>query len=136
MSKFLIKRKLLNEDGSPTFYGYYFLWSDGFLRSFIRQKLNGVWVLTITFTDFENNSTSPFHTRCLAIRKGHLSHSPVMDWYAKEIAALMEGYNYYCGIRGFFIKVKVVLIAYLADRPEKASALNTSLLGTYGKGSN
>ena len=32
--------------------------------------------------------------------------------------------------------MKVGLIAYLADRPEKASALKTSLLGTYGKRSN
>ena len=56
-----------------------------------------------------------------------------MDWYAKEIATLMEGDNYYCGIRQSFIKVKVGLIAYLVDQPEKVSVLKTSLLGTYAK---
>ena len=65
--------------------------------------------------------------------RGHLSPSSVIDWYAKEIATLMEGGDYYCGIRWSFIKVKVGLIAYLADRSEKASVLKTSLLGTYGK---
>ena len=59
MTKLLIKMKLLNEDGLPTFYAYYFLWSDGFLRLFIKQKLNDVWILTITFPDFGNNFTSP-----------------------------------------------------------------------------
>ena len=68
--------------------------------------------------------------------KPELRFTRSFNWYAKEIATLMEGDNYYCGIRQSFIKVKVGLIAYLADRPEKASALKTLLLDTYGKQSN
>ena len=51
----------------------------------MRQKHNGVWLLTITFPDPDGDDLSPFHTRTLAIGKGHQDHTAVMDWYAKEI---------------------------------------------------
>ena len=36
----------LNTENKPTKYGSFVLWSDGFVRSFVKQKDNNVWILT------------------------------------------------------------------------------------------
>ena len=43
----------------PAFYGWFTTWSDSFLRSYVKQKLNNVWMCTITLPDPNHNATSP-----------------------------------------------------------------------------
>jgi hypothetical protein len=40
-------------------------WSDGFIRAFIKQKKDGVWMFTMALLNPTKDSTSPFHTYCL-----------------------------------------------------------------------
>ena len=76
---------------------------------------------------------APFHTYCVAVGSGTLDHTPVIDWYSKEVESLMKGKDYYCSEHRQFIHAKVGVVAVLADRPEKAFMLKISLLGTYGQ---
>ena len=69
---------------------FFFLWSDIFQQLWVRQKHNGVSLLTITFLDPDGDDLSPFHTRTLARGKWHQDHTAVMDWYANEIKELSE----------------------------------------------
>ena len=77
--------------------------------------------------------TSPYHTYCVAVGSGYLDHTPVLDWFAEQMEGLIKGNNMYCGRRHRTIHVKMGPVAHLADRPEKAFTLKTSLLGVYGK---
>ena len=73
MNSLLRKMKKMNNSKEHTYYGYFMLWSDGFIRSYVCQSKNNVWILTITFPDPMGSETSPYHTHCLAI--GTSSHS-------------------------------------------------------------
>ena len=88
---------------------------------------------TITLPNPGGNATSPFHTYCVAVGAGALNHTSVIDWYATEVDSLMEGSDYYCAFMKKVIHVRIGVVAALADRPEKAYTLKTSLLGIYGK---
>ena len=66
MEELLEKMKRLNPNDKTTHYGYLVLWSDGFLCSYVKQKENSVWILTIAVTDPTGGATPPFHTHCLA----------------------------------------------------------------------
>ena len=132
MKELLKTLRLVDDHGEVTHIGWYVLWSDGFLRSWIRQKHNNVWILTLTFPDPDGSSTSRFHTYCVAIGRGSQDHTPVINWLARQIKELAEGDYYYCGADKGYKRVKMGLIAYLADRPERASLFKTMLLGTYG----
>ena len=72
---------------------------------------------TITLPDPHHQSTSPFHTYCVAVGAGTLDHTPIIDWYSKEVESLMKGKDYYCIERRQFIHAKVGVVAVLADRP-------------------
>ena len=132
MEELLEKMKLLNPNLKPTHYGHFVLWSDGFLRSFVKQKDNSVWILTITIPDPAGSATSPFHTHCLAIGKSSLDHSPVISYYTEEIEKLMGGIDMYCGTSGEYIRVQMGLAAYVCDRVERSALMKTAHLGTYG----
>ena len=92
-----------------------------------------MWMHTITLPDPDRNATSPFHTYCVAVGRGNLDHTPLIEWYANEINELMKGKEYYFAIRQKFITAKIGVVATLADRPEKAFLLKISLLGVFGK---
>ena len=111
-----------------TFYGYFTTWSDSFLRSYVKQKLNNVWMYTITLPNMEDNSLSKYHTYCVAVGPGFLDHTSVIDWYSDQIESLMTGRLYYCSLRRKVIRCKFGALACLADRPEKAFILKTALL--------
>ena len=68
------------------------------VRSFVKQKDNDVWILTVTFPDPDGCATSKFHTYCLAVGKSSRNHQPVIDHYLKEIEELTwrEGVLWYC----------------------------------------
>ena len=61
---------------------------------------------TLTLPDPERNDISTFHTYCIAVGPGSLDHTSVIDSYAKEMEELMEGREYYCGVRNEFIFAK------------------------------
>ena len=123
----------LDESIQKTHYGWFLPWQDTFLRCWTKQRLNNVWIYTITFPLVSQISSSKFHTYCLAVGPGHLDHTPVIDYYANEYARMMNGNVYYCAHRKEFVNVKLGPVACMADRPEKAFELKTSLLGTYGQ---
>ena len=100
MDRLLKFLKALNPDNLPTKYGSYILWSDEFLRTFVKQKNNNVWILTVTFPDPEGSATSKFHTYCLAIGKSSQDHQPVIDHYLKEIETLASGLDLFCPQKG------------------------------------
>jgi hypothetical protein len=133
MDELLDIMKDLDPVDEPTYYGWITTWSDSFLRSYVKQKLNNVWMYTITLPDPSRQSTSPFHTYCVAVGSGQLDHTSVIDWYSKEVESLMNGRTYYCSEKRQFLRVKLGVVAVLADRPEKAFILKTSLLGIYGQ---
>ena len=122
-----------NYDDVDFFNGWMTTWSDSFLRSYVKQKMNNVWMRTITLSDPDRNPTSPFHTYCVAVGRENLDHTPVIEWYANEINELMKGNKYYCVVRQKFITAKVGVVATLAERPEKAFLSKISLLGVFGK---
>ena len=133
MDRLLKFLKALNPDNLPTKYGSYILWSDGFLRTFVKQKNNNVWILTVTFPDPEGSATSKFHTYCLAIGKSSQDHQPVIDHYLKEIETLASGLDLFCPQKGKYVRVQMFLLAYNADQPEKHSITNQMFGGIFGK---
>ena len=122
-----------NHTDVEIFYEWMTTWSDSFLMLYVKQKMNNVWMHTITLPDPDGNSTSPFHTYCVAVGKGNLDHTPVIEWYANKINELMTGKEYYCAIRQKFITAKIDVVATLADRPEQAFLLKISLLEVFDK---
>ena len=128
-----VMRSYPNSENKEIYYAWMLTWSDSFLRSYVKQKYNNVWMYTITLPDPGGNATSPFHTYCVAVGAGALDHTSVIDWYATEVDSLMEGSDYYCAFMKKVIHVRIGVVAALADRPEKAYTLKTSLLGIYGK---
>ena len=133
MTKLLEIMRDLDPNHALYFYGYLTTWSDAFLNNFVKQKLNNVWLYTITLPDVRHNATSPFHTYCVAVGSGYLNHTPVLDWYSEGLEPLMKGRVYYCSFRRQFIQAKFGVVAALADRPEKSFILKTALLGTFGR---
>ena len=122
-----------DKDPSDSFFGYTIPWHDAFLRSYVKQKMNNVWLYIVSFPESRVSATSPYHTYCVAVGSGHLDHTPVIDWFSAEVESLMKGHHVYCGRRRRVIHVKLGVVANLADHPEKASTVKTALLGTYGK---
>lgn len=133
MNELLDSMKAFPSTRSEIFYCWLTTWSDSFLRSYVKQKQNNVWMYTITLPDPDGNNTSHLHTYCVAVGAGFLDHTSVIDWYAREVEELMKGKDYYYAHQRKFIHVKFGVVAALADRPEKAFTLKTALLGHYGR---
>ena len=131
MEELLAYMKEQNPENKPTKYGSYLLWSDGFIRSFIKQKDNNVWILTVTFPDPDGCATSKFHTYCLAVGKSSNDHEPVIDHYLQEIETLAKGIDVFSD--GKFVRIQMGLLAYIADRPERHAILNQTQAGIFGK---
>ena len=51
MNELIEKMKILNITFIPTKYGSFILWSDGFVRTLVKQKDNNVWIITMTILD-------------------------------------------------------------------------------------
>lgn len=123
-----------DQDAEKTAVGYLIFWSDGFLRSFIRQKHNGIWILTVTICPPNGESTSDFHTYVLAIGRTGQDHNKVIDYYLNELKQIRCGkLRYHGGDLKEMIYSAFDLIAYIADRPERDSIMQTLHLGTFGK---
>ena len=133
MEELLRYMKEQNPDNKPTKYGSFVLWSDGFVRSFVKQKKNNVWILTVTFADPNSCATSKFHTYCLAVGKSSDNHQPVIDYFLKEIETLSKGIYVFCAREGRFVRIQMALLAYIADRPERHTIFNQAQAGIFGK---
>ena len=133
MEELLATMKILNTDDIPTKYGSFLLWSDGFIRSFVKQKDNNVWIMTVTLPDPNGSATSKYHTYCLSIGKSSNDHQPVVDHYLKEIEMLTNGVKLFDPETGKYINVQMGLLAYIADRPERHAILNQAQAGHFGQ---
>ena len=133
MNELIETMKMLNITCIPTKYGSFLLWSDGFVRSFVKQKDNNVWILTITIPDPSGSATSKYHTYCLAVGKSSNDHQPVIDYYLREIDQLMKGVSLFDLKSGNYVNVQMGLLAYIADRPERHAILNQTDGGLFGK---
>ena len=113
--------------------GWLLFWSDGFLRCFIKQKDNSIWLLTVTVCPPENMKSSHLYTHVLAMGRHDADHTPVIEHYMKEAGRLVKGYNYYCGHSNKLERISFPFLAWNADRPECQSLTNTRKEGNYGK---
>ena len=115
MTELLDKMMELYTAGVEPYYAYITTWSDTFLRSYVKQKSNNVWMYTITLPNPNNSATSPYHTYCTVVGAGAFEHTPVIDWYSKEVGDLMKGRDYYCGSYHRFIHLKLGVVTVLPD---------------------
>ena len=97
--------KHMNVNDKSTKHGSFILWSDGFIRSFVKQKDNNVWIMTLTIPDLDGSATLKYHTYCVAIGKSSNDHQPVIDFYLKEVPMLTKGVSLFDPIQGKYVKV-------------------------------
>jgi hypothetical protein len=118
---------------ASTHLGYISLWSDSFLKSFIKQKNNSVWLLTATISPpLEKRSTGKY-TFVIAIGKSSNDHTAVINHFLKEIIDLEKGFDCYFVDRNEIRHTALGLLCYVADRPERNAVRHTRTEGTYGK---
>ena len=113
--------------------GWVLVWSDGFLRCFIKQKDNAVWIITITVCPPENKKSSGMYTHVLAMGPGGADHTDVIDFYLDELNKLKEGFDCYFGLTNRIERLALAIIVWSADRPERQAIQGTRKEGTYGK---
>jgi len=75
--------------------GHLVFWSDSFLRCFIKQKDNSVWILTVTVCPPEGMESSHMYSYILAIGKSSNDHTRVTEHFMEEARELMKGFEYY-----------------------------------------
>jgi len=113
--------------------GYMIFWSDSYLNSFIKQKDNSVWVLTVTFCPPEDMKSSGRYTHVLAIGKSDSDHTAVINHYMGKAEELMSGFNCYFGDTNRIERVALGMLCWSADRPEQQFITNTRKEGNYGR---
>ena len=121
------------EDIEKTPVGWIYFWSDGFLRCFIKQKDNSVWILTVTVCPPEALKSNGKNTYVLAMGKSSDDHTPVIEHYLQEAKDLMKGFECYFGDRNEIGRMSVSMVTWNADRPERHSILHIKKEGIYGK---
>ena len=126
-----LRSRVSNPDN--TAFGALLLWSDGFCRTYVKQKDNSVWILTLTFLNTDKKTKSPMHTYCIAIGKSSEDHTPVLEIIMRQLDDLEQARTRYCGITGTFIDTSFGIIAYSTDRIERCSVMNTMQLGIFGQ---
>ncbi len=87
----------------------------------------------VMFADPAGDSTLPFHTYCLAVGLPKLDHSSVIEYYMKGMEEIMQGFDVFFGEDNIVKILSLEIIAYLADRSERSSILQTAYLGIYEK---
>ena len=113
--------------------GWLLFWSDSFLRCFIKQKDNSVWMLTVTVCPPESQKTSDLYTYVLAIGNSSSDHAPIIEHFLKEANELKKGFECYFGCSNTMERVAFGMICYNADRPENQSTNNTRQEGKFGR---
>ena len=113
--------------------GWMLFWSDAFLRCFIKQRENSVWILTVTICPPEHMKSSGLYTHVLAMGKSSDDHTKVIEYYVEQCKELMKGFECYFGESNKIERVAFSMLAWNADRPERQMISNTRKEGTYGK---
>lgn len=116
-----------------TSIGWLLFWSDSFLRCFIKQKENSVWMLTVTVCPPEGKKRSKLYTYILAIGNSSDDHREVVDYYMRQLNDVMKGFDCFFGKSNTFKRVAYGMIAYNADRPENFFVTNVLQEGDCGK---
>ena len=114
-------------------FGYILLWSDSFLRCFIRQKNNSIWILVIRICPPSGKSKGKCHTFCLAMGRSKDPHGKVIDMYLEEIETIRRGQVRYYGEKRIKINTFFDMLLYVADTPERKKLLDFLDGGHYGK---
>ena len=133
MQELLATMKHMNVNDEPIKYGSFVLWSDGFIRSFVKQKDNTIWIMTVTNPDLDGSATSKYHTYYVAIGKASNNHQSAIDFYLKEVAMLTTGVSLFDPIQGKYVKVQMSLLAYTINRPERHTITHQAQVGVFGK---
>jgi len=120
-------------DIKKTSIGYIILWSDAFLRCFIKQKDNSIWILTATVCPPESKKLSDMYTYVLAIGRSGQDHTPVINHFIKQLNDLKIGFEWYNGSSNKVERVAFDMIAWSADRPERQAILGNRKEGTFGR---
>ena len=113
--------------------GYIYFWSDSFLRCFVKQKDNSVWILTVTISPPWADINKGTYTHVLAMGKSSEDHTPVIDYYMREARELQRGFRCYFGNSNDIRYVAFGLLLHSADRPERQGLGHTRKEGYYGK---
>ena len=113
--------------------GYIYLWSDGFLNCFIKQKENNVWIITVTICPPENKKSSGKYTHVLAMGRSCENHTKVFEHYLEECKELMDGFNCYFGNTNEICRVAFGLLTLHGDRPVRQAIAHNRKEGHYGK---
>ena len=121
------------ETRKRTKVGWILMWSDGFLRCFVKQGDNAVWIITVTVCPPEHKSSSGMYTHTLAMGKGTEDHTEVIEYYLDEINRLREGFQCYFGATNSIERFAIAMIVWNADRPERQMIQHTRKEGIYGK---
>lgn len=116
--------------------GHLLFWSDSFLVSFVKQKDNSVWLLTVTISAPFGHMNTQKYTYVLAMGRSSEDHSKVVAHFRKEATELMSGFRVYYGHSNEIRNTAVGLLFHLGDRPEKQSIMVTRKEGHFGKFSN
>ena len=102
-----------------TAYAYLRFWLDSFLKCWTKQRKNSIWMLTVTFPNFDAGASSAYHTQVLAIGRSYDDHTPVIDYYFGELQKILGGVLRYSADHGTVINTCFDVLSYLADTPER-----------------
>ena len=116
-----------------THMGWVTFWSDSFLKSFVKQKNNSVWLHCATISPPPSEISKGTYTVVLAMGKSGQDHSPVVEHFYNEIRDLRKGFDCYFGDDNTIKTVAYDLLYHSCDRPERDHNLETLAEGTYGK---
>ncbi len=119
-----------------THIGWVYFWSDSFLRCFVKQKDNSVWILTVTICPPLSKINSGRYTHVLAMGKSSEDHTSVIEYYYREVKKLMKGFHTYFGATNEIRRMSVGCLFHSSDRPERQFITNTRKEGHFGKCSN
>ena len=121
-------RKIVKENGhdpDKTAFGYLIFWSDGFMTSFVKQKDNSCWCMTVTVAPPKDNQRSIFHTHCIALGTKDGDHNKVIVEKLEELEMIRKGKWRYDGRNKSWIFTSFDILVHMADRLERNEILRT-----------
>ena len=121
------------EDMAKVNIGTLFFWSDSFLVSFVKQKDNSVWIMTVTISAPLDKINTGKYTFVLAMGRSNNDHTKVIEHYHREARELMGGFEAYFACRNEIKKTALGLLFHSGDRPERQVILGNRKEGHCGK---
>ena len=129
----LRKKGMTEEQIAKVNIGSFFFWSDSFLVSFIKQKDNSVWIMTVTISAPLDKINTGKYTFVLAMGRSNNDHTKVIEHYRKEARELMDGFEVYFACRNEIKVTALGLLFHSGDRPERQVVLGNRKEGRDGK---